>query len=65
MADKREGQQEGEGNQRLAFWLWRFYGLSLVSGECAPVAQRIEQRFPKPRVGRSSRPRGIFDIIYN
>ena len=24
----------------------------------APVAQRIEQRFPKPRVGRSSRPRG-------
>ncbi len=24
----------------------------------APVAQRTEQRFPKPRVGRSSRPRG-------
>jgi hypothetical protein len=24
----------------------------------APVAQRIEQRFPKPRVARSSRARG-------
>jgi hypothetical protein len=33
------------------------------AGANAPVAQRIEQRFPKPRVGRSSRPRGIFDII--
>ena len=27
----------------------------------APVAQRTEQRFPKPRVGRSSRPRGTFE----
>ena len=26
---------------------------------CAPVAQRIEQRFPKPRVVRSTRTRGI------
>ena len=28
----------------------------------APVAQRTEQRFPKPRVGRSSRPRGTRKI---
>ena len=33
-------------------------GHRLVNAERAPVAQRIEQRFPKPRVGRSSRPRG-------
>ena len=30
--------------------------------ERAPVAQRIEQRFPKPCVGRSSRPRGTLSI---
>jgi hypothetical protein len=28
------------------------------SRNIAPVAQWIEQRFPKPRVGRSTRPRG-------
>ncbi len=30
----------------------------IVHSTPAPVAQRIEQRFPKPCVGRSSRPRG-------
>ena len=45
----------------LIVWLLS-RGVADKSGS-APVAQRIEQRFPKPRVGRSSRPRGTFDII--
>ena len=33
-------------------------GVQPLQSDCAPVAQRIEQRFPKPRVGCSSHPRG-------